>query len=111
MYLNQKLVCQPPSLDLFLLWIDILDDMKDSNLHFSWHNVSVREYDSEKQRWRVVPDDREHNVFDMYRPAKRSRKQEAIETKRRSTENGFSNGEFSQSKKFIPAFSSRPQWS
>lgn len=68
--------------------------MKDSNLHFSWHNVSVREYDHEKQRWLVVPDDRQHNVFDMYRPAKRVRKQEAIEAKRRSTENGFTNGEF-----------------
>lgn len=75
--------------------------MKDSDLHFNWHNVSVREYDAEKQRWRVSPDDREHNVFDMYRPTKRSRKQESIEQKGGSTENSMTNGKFQKNKRSI----------
>ena len=71
---------------------EILEDLKDSNLHFSWHNVSVRGYDAEKQQWHVTPDDREHYVFDMYRPDKRTRQPEAIEEKRQSTDNGTTNG-------------------
>ncbi len=67
--------------------------MKDSNLHFNWHNVSIHDYDAEKQLWLVTPDDREHDVFDMYRPAKRSRQQlEAIEGEQQSTENLVTNG-------------------
>jgi len=43
--------------------------------------------------WLVTPDDREHDVFDMYRPAKRSRQQlEAIEGEQQSTENLVTNG-------------------
>jgi len=72
---------------------EFLDDLKDSNLNFNWKNVSIRGYDADKQLWLVTPDDREHNVFDMYRPAKRSRKQmEAIEDRQRSTENSVTNG-------------------
>ena len=55
--------------------------------------MSIRDYNAEKQLWLVTPDDREHQVFDMYRPAKRSRKgQEAIEDKNRPLENGTTNG-------------------
>ncbi len=76
-----------------MIWI--LDDLKDSHLHFNWKNVSIRDYDSEKQQWLVTTDDREHNVFDMYRPAKRNRKQmEAIEETQRLTENSITNGQF-----------------
>ncbi len=74
-----------------MIWIS--EDLKDSNLNFNWKNVSIRYYDAEQQLWLVTPDDREHNVFDMYRPTKRSRKQmEAIEDKERSTENSMTNG-------------------
>ncbi len=73
--------------------IRISDDLKDSNLHFNWKNVSIRDYDPEQQQWLVSTDDREHNVFDMYRPAKRSRKQnEAIEGKQQSLEHSHTNG-------------------
>ena len=66
---------------------DILGDIKDSQLHFRWKNVSVRDYNAEKQLWLVSTDERQHDVFDMYRPAKRARRQqEAIEGRRGSIE-------------------------
>ena len=82
----------------------VLGDLKDTDLHFSWHNVSVRRYDKETQRWRVSPDDREHNVFDMYRPTKRSRKQEAIEHRRESAANGTANGKFKRKRSIMMFF-------
>ena len=67
---------------LFLLFTG---DIKDNNLHFQWKNVSVRDYDAERQLWLVSTDERQHDVFDMYRPAKRARRQpEAIEGRRGS---------------------------
>lgn len=50
------------------------DDMKSNNLKFSWTNVSICDYDSDKELWQVSVDDREHDVFDMYRPKKKARK-------------------------------------
>ena len=67
--------------------------MKDSELHFNWRNVSIEDYNAEKQLWFVTTDDSEHDVFDMYRPAKRSRKQmESIEGKKRTGETPTTNG-------------------
>ncbi|CAF1149286.1 unnamed protein product [Adineta steineri] len=70
-----------------------IKDIKDSHLNFHWHNVSIHEYDAEKQLWLVTPDNREHEVFDMYRPAKQSRKQmEAIEGEQPATPHSATNG-------------------
>ncbi|CAF4290444.1 unnamed protein product, partial [Rotaria sp. Silwood2] len=70
-----------------------INDIKDSSLHFNWRNVSIHDYDTEKQLWLITTDDREHDVFDMYRPAKKSRKQiEDIEEKRQRSDNSTSNG-------------------
>jgi hypothetical protein len=51
------------------------DDLKDVRLRFHWQNVSIRDYDVDKQLWLVAIDDKEHDTFDMYRPAKRTRQQ------------------------------------
>lgn len=66
------------------LRISFSGDIKDSHLRFRWRNVSVRDYDAEKQLWLVSIDERQHDVFDMYRPHKLSRKMEAIEARRPS---------------------------
>lgn len=76
------------------------DDLKDTHLHFQWRNVSIREYDAKKQLWHVSTDDQEHDVFDMYRPAKRSRKQkEAIEGKEQVNGHSATNGQSSRDEK------------
>jgi hypothetical protein len=57
--------------------------------------VSVHEYDAEKQLWLVTTDDSKHDVFDMYRPTKRSRKQmDALEGEQRASVNLTTNGLF-----------------
>ncbi|CAF1941259.1 unnamed protein product [Rotaria magnacalcarata] len=62
-------------------------DIKDTDLKFNWVNVSILDYDTEKQLWLVATDEREHSVFDMYRPAKRSRKpSDAIQRRQPSPE-------------------------
>ena len=72
-----------------------LDDLKDSQLKFHWVNVSIHDYDSDKQLWLVATDDGEHDVFDMYRPAKRSRTpMDAIEGRQASAKPAGTNGEF-----------------
>ncbi|CAF1258579.1 unnamed protein product, partial [Adineta ricciae] len=72
---------------------DQITDIKDSNLRFHWHNVSIHDYDAEQQLWLVTPDDREHDVFDMYRSTKRSRKEiEAAENGSRSGASSATNG-------------------
>jgi hypothetical protein len=103
MYPNQKLVCIHFFVFVLLLTVKVhfSDDLKDNDLQFSWRNVSVREYNTETQRWRVSPDDREHNVFDMYRPVKRNRKPEAIEQRRESTENAATNGKFKRKRSIL----------
>ncbi|CAF4566002.1 unnamed protein product [Rotaria socialis] len=64
-----------------------IHDIKDTDLTFNWVNVSILDYDTEKQLWLVTTDEREHIVFDMYRPAKQSRKpREAIERRQPSPE-------------------------
>ncbi|CAF5177130.1 unnamed protein product, partial [Rotaria magnacalcarata] len=40
-------------------------DIKDTDLKFNWVNVSILDYDTEKQLWLVATDEREHSVFDM----------------------------------------------
>ena len=88
-------------LDRLSYIIETVDDIKDNDLHFTWHNVSIREYDAERQRWRVSPDDREHNVFDMYRPEKQNQKQESLEDKRRSADHSITNGKLNRDGTFL----------
>ena len=84
----------------------ILGDMKDTHLHFQWKNVSVRDYDAEKQLWLVSTDERQHDVFDMYRPAKRARRQqEAIEGRRGSIDGRRGSIDYSTSGTSIHDFS------
>lgn len=68
-------------------------DLKDSSLHFHWKNVSIRDYDYDRQLWLVTPDDREHQVYEMYRAPKRTRREtSAIEDQSQSSENSYTNG-------------------